>query len=166
MTRLALWIGAALLATAVIWCVRATDSDREGLPDVDDSRPAAPETLVRNTETPPLDTARAEVAADALELVAGETTSIPVGSLPKGRPLVLHLVVPVALPVMDALPARIVAMDDGRELKLSDAAVAAARDRVSVEIDAGWLAPGRYLIEIQTTELSHFALRRYLLEIL
>jgi hypothetical protein len=50
-------------------------------------------------------------------------------------------------------------------LKLPDAVVATDRGEVRVEIENGWLSPGRYLIEIETTEKSHLALRRYVLEV-
>ena len=69
------------------------------------------------------------------------------------------------MPSADALPARIVAMDGSGELKLSDAVVAGDRDRVRVQIESGWLSPGRYRIEIETTEQSQLALRHYTLEV-
>jgi hypothetical protein len=43
--------------------------------------------------------------------------------------------------------------------------VASDRDRVRVQIESGWLSPGRYRIEIETTEQSDLAPQRYLLEI-
>ena len=30
-----------------------------------------------------------------------------------------------------------------------------------VEIPAGWLSPGRYIVEVRTTERTHFPIRRY-----
>ncbi len=57
-------------------------------------------------------------------------------------------------------------MDGSGELKLPDAAVATDGNRVRVQIESGWLSPGRYRIEIETTEQSHLDRRRYLLEIL
>jgi hypothetical protein len=50
-------------------------------------------------------------------------------------------------------------------LKLPDAVVANDRGKVQVQIESGWLSPGRYLIEIETTEPSPLAPRRYLLEV-
>jgi hypothetical protein len=85
--------------------------------------------------------------------------------LPIERPLVLNLLLPAALPSADVLPARIVAMDGSRELQLPDAVVANDRGEVQVQIESGWLSPGRYRIEIKATEPSHLAPRRYLLEI-
>jgi hypothetical protein len=63
----------------------------------------------------------------------------------------------------EPLPARILA-PDGRLLELP-AGVAADARRARIEIPAGWLAPGRYIIELKTTERSHFPLRRYALEV-
>jgi len=99
------------------------------------------------------------------DLTAGETMSVAAQDLPTERPLALNLLLPAALPSADALPARIVAMDGSRELKLPDAAVANDRGKVQVRIESGWLSPGRYLIEIETTEPSDLALRGYPLEV-
>ena len=38
---------------------------------------------------------------------------------------------------------------------------ATARMAATIEVDAGYLQPGTYLVEIQTTERSVFPLRRY-----
>lgn len=57
-------------------------------------------------------------------------------------------------------------MDGSGELKLPNAVVATDGNRVRVQIESGWLSPGRYQIEIQSTERGHLALQRYLLEIL
>jgi hypothetical protein len=34
-----------------------------------------------------------------------------------------------------------------------------------VEIPAGWLSPGRYIVEVRTSERTHLPLRRYALEV-
>jgi hypothetical protein len=56
-------------------------------------------------------------------------------------------------------------MDGSGELKLPDAVVAPDRGQARIEIEIGWLKPGRYRIEIETSEPSHLALRRYPLEV-
>ena len=56
-------------------------------------------------------------------------------------------------------------MDGSGELKLPDAVVATDRDKARVQIESGWLSAGRYQIEIETTERSQLALRRYVLEV-
>ena len=55
---------------------------------------------------------------------------------------------------------------EGREPFEADAMVTGSgRDRVRLEIEPGWLARGRAIIEIKTLERSHFPLRRYALEV-
>ncbi|MBW2577460.1 MAG: hypothetical protein JRE38_05265 [Deltaproteobacteria bacterium] len=120
---------------------------------------------VKTVDDHPASPSKPEVGRVDFDLTAGETMSITVQDLPTERPLALNLLLPAALPSAEALPARIVAMDGSRELKLSDAAVANDRGKAQVQIESGWLSPGRYLIEIKTTEPSHLAPRRYLLEV-
>lgn len=56
-------------------------------------------------------------------------------------------------------------LTEGRALDLSAAVIGDASDVAQVEIDADWLTPGRYVIEVHTSERSHFPLRRYALEV-
>ncbi len=160
-----LLLGAGLLAVAAIRSISVTDADRTGLADEATSRPVMRTIRVKTVELHTADPNRPEVERGAFDLTAGETTSISAHDLPTEQPLILNLLLPVALPSADALPARIVAMDGSGELKLSDAVVASDRDRVRVQIESGWLSPGRYRIEIETSEQSPLALRHYPLEV-
>ncbi len=160
--RVFFWLGAGLLVVAVIRSISVKEPEQTGPTD---DRVGMASIKVKTVDDHPANPNEPEVEPVDFDLTAGETTSVAVQDLPTERPLALNLLLPVALPSADALPARIVAMDGSRELKLPDGVVANDRDRVQVRIENGWLSPGRYLIEIETTEPSPLALRRYLLEI-
>lgn len=160
--RVFFWLGAALLAVAVIRSTSVTEPEPTGPTD---DRVGIRSVKIKTVDTHPANPNEPPVEPADLDLTAGEAISIEARDLPTERPLTLNLLLPAALPSADALPARIVAMDGSRELKLPDAVVAAARDRVELRIESGWLSPGRYLIELETTEPSHFAVRRYVIEV-
>ena len=54
---------------------------------------------------------------------------------------------------------------DGRVLETVGALDTDDRRSARVEIDPAFLRPGRYVVEMKTTERSHFPLRRYALEV-
>lgn len=160
--RVVLWLGAGLLVVAVIRSVSVTETEPTGPTD---DRVGVASIKVKAVDDHPANPNEQEVEQVDFDLTAGETMSVAVQDLPTERSLGLNLLLPTALPSADALPARIVAMDGSRELKLPDALVANDRGKVQVQIESDWLLPGRYRIEIKTTEPSHPAPRRYLLEI-
>jgi hypothetical protein len=160
--RVVLWLGAGLLVVAVIRSVSVTETEQT---DPTDDWVGMASIKVKTVDDHPANPNEPGVERVDFDLTAGETMSVAVQDLPTERPLALNLLLPAALPNADALPARIVAMDGSRELKLPDALVANDRGEVQVQIESGWLSPGRYLIEIETTEPSHLAPRRYLLEV-
>jgi len=160
--RVFFWLGAALLVVAVIRSISVTEPEPTGPTD---DRVGIRSVKVKTVDTHPANPNGPAVEPAELDLTAGETISIEAQDLPTERPLRLNLLLPAALPSANALPARIVAMDGSRELKLPDAVVADDRERVELRIESGWLSPGRYLIELETTEKSHFAVRRYVIEV-
>ena len=160
--RVVLWLGAGLLVVAVIRSISVTETEQS---DSTDDWVSMRSIKVKTVDDRPANPNEPEAERVDFDLTAGETMSVAVKDLPTERPLALNLLLPAALPSADVLPARIVAMDGSRELKLPDAVVANDRGKVQVQIESGWLSPGRYRIEIKTTEPSHLALRRYLLEI-
>jgi hypothetical protein len=163
--RVAVWLGAALLVIAALRSISVTDTDETGPVDQAADGSVMRAIRVKTVDLHPADPNRPEAERGVFDLTLGETASITAQDLPTERPLVLNLLLPAALPSADALPARIISMDGSRELKLPDAVVAANRDRVRVQIESGWLSPGRYRIEIETAERSELALRRYPLEV-
>jgi hypothetical protein len=160
-----LFLGAALLVIAVLRTVDVTSVDRTGPVDQTANGSALRTIRVRTVDRDPTGTNTRKIEHGVFDLIAGETTSIPSQDLPTERPLVLNLLLPASLTSADALPVRVLAMDGSGELKLSDGLVATDSNRVRVQIESGWLSPGSYRIEIETTEGSELALRSYLLEI-
>ena len=158
-------LGAALVVAALL---RSVELAEPGAADrAAEAESAAPLRAIR-VETVD-EQATAPIAAQATRgdfaLAPDEANAIAASSLPSGRALRLELRLPSALPSEQPLPARILALDGSRELALAAAEVAADRTSASIAIESGWLAPGEYLIEIQTSEPSHLPLRRYRLEI-
>ena len=163
--RVAFWLGAGLLIIGVVRSISVTDTDRTGAADEATDGSVMREIRVKTVGLQEADPSWTEVDRDVFDLTAGETTSISAQDLPSKRPLVFDLLLPAALSGVDALPARIISMGGSGELKLSGVVVASDRDRVRVQIESGWLSPGRYRIEIETTEQSDLAPQRYLLEV-
>lgn len=62
----------------------------------------------------------------------------------------------------EPLEARI--LTEGRVLPLF-AILSEDRASARIVVPPGWLSPGRYLVEVKTTERSHFPLRRYVIEV-
>jgi hypothetical protein len=56
-------------------------------------------------------------------------------------------------------PVRLMSQDQ-RALEIPGA-LDSDRTAATIELDPGYLQPGTYLVEIETTEQSHFPLRRY-----
>jgi hypothetical protein len=137
-----------LLVIALLRSVSLTGTD--GADAVDGSKLRA--IRVKPADLRPVELSAPRVGKGVFDLTAGETTSIAARELATGGPQDFDLLLPVVLPNSDALPARIVSMDGSRELKLPDAVVAAGRDRVRVRVESGWLSPGRYRIELESTE--------------
>jgi hypothetical protein len=80
--------------------------------------------------------------------------------LADGRPLTVHFALPEPSRDGEPRPVRLISQPDHRILEL-DGALSEDRTTAAVEIDPTYLRPGVYLVEVRTTELSHFPLRRY-----
>jgi hypothetical protein len=163
--RASFWLGGGLLVFAALRSIDVTQTDGTGPVDQAANGSVTRTIRVKAVDVQPADPNRPEVERGVSNLIAGETTSISAQDLTSDSPLVLDLLLPAALPSADALPARIISMDGNGELKLPDAVVATDRDKARVQIESGWLSAGRYQIEIETTERSQLALRRYVLEV-
>jgi hypothetical protein len=93
-------------------------------------------------------------------LQPAELAEIETGTLPVGRPLVVELV--LAVPSTNAEPLRAQLRDTtGRAFALLAAVEQGERMSARIEIEPSWLRPGSYLVELRTTERSHFPIRRY-----
>jgi hypothetical protein len=102
----------------------------------------------------------AGTASEGRVIASGGTLVLASAELPAGQPLALSLDLEVRPERFDPHPTRI--MTVGRE-PLDIVAVIDPTDptRAQIEVPPGWLAPGRYVVDVKTTERSHFPLRRY-----
>jgi hypothetical protein len=101
---------------------------------------------------------------DQLVLRAGEPLEIDSAALPAGGRVTLQLSLPIASTSDEPRPVRILV--EGREpLETLGEHRAGDRKAASLEVDADWLRPGHYIVEVKTTELSHMPLRRYALDV-
>ena len=99
----------------------------------------------------------------SLELEVGEEVEIRSGALV--GPLTVDLEVPAPPEGTLALEARLLS-DDGRVAQMRAVISETRRDRARVELDPAFLQkPGRYILEVQVVEKSHFPLRRYAIEV-
>ena len=163
--RVVFWLGVGLLVVAVTRSISVTEIDRTDGVDRAADGSVIRTIRVKTVDRHPDDPNWREAEQGEFDLTAGETTSISAQALPIGRPLILNLLLPAALPDAEALPARIISMDGGGELKLPDAVAATDRDRVRVQVESGWLSTGRYRIEIEAVDRSGLAPQPYLLEV-
>jgi hypothetical protein len=128
-------------------------------------------------DAPPPDFPEIESVADAPDGSPSEqsrmsTTSTeaplpPTGSLhlvhsdiAGDAPFVVHLGLPEPSRDEQPRPVRLISQPDHRILEL-DGRLSDDRSAAAIEIDPAYLAPGEYLVEVETTERSHFPLRRY-----
>ena len=121
-------------------------------PETPDEASAAEDAPI---EVPPSD-------ADVV-LVSGVAAGpVHARALPTDAPASIDLVLPISIEGADVLAARILA--EGREpLVLEGAVRGPGREVVRLEVPPGWIEPGSYLIEVKTTERTHFPLRRFAL---
>jgi hypothetical protein len=89
-----------------------------------------------------------------------ELAEIETGSLPVGRPLVVELLLVEPSTHAEPLPAQL-RDATGRAFALLAAVELGERMSARIELEPGWLRPGSYLVELRTTERSHFPIRRY-----
>jgi hypothetical protein len=97
-------------------------------------------------------------------IASGETLLLEAASLRAGESLVVHLLLPEPPDGDDPHAVRVLA-PDGRQLETRAPVLGGDRRGVALELDPAWLAPGRYIVEVKTTEKIHFPLRRYVIEV-
>ncbi len=153
--RILIAFGAALVAALALWLW-----NRDTGPG-----PAGPESALAESEPPGPPPARAVDAPQAGEIaiVAGETIEIDSKSLEPGRPVVVRLDLGVPSRTDEPRPVRL--LGPSGFVREGQGTLGEGRGSARYEIDATWLTPGRYVIEVKTTEQSHFPLRRYALEV-
>jgi hypothetical protein len=106
---------------------------------------------------------QAASAGGELRIETGGTLVLEAAKLEPGRPVVVHLVQGEVSRSDEPNPVRIASVD-GRELLL-EGHLGDDRKDARLEIDPAFLTPGTYLVEMKTSEYSHFPLRRYVVEV-
>src|SRR5262245_12800830 len=81
-------------------------------------------------------------------------------TFPASGPVRVALDLPEVSANADPRPVRLVSQPDHRILQISGA-LDSGRTAATIEVDPGFLKPGPYLVEMETTEHSPIALRRY-----
>ena len=93
-----------------------------------------------------------------------EVIVVDLASVPDGAPVAFDLGVPAPPEDVPSLDVRLLSVDR-RVFETAGAIGGDARDVARVEVEPGWLTPGRYLVEVKTKERTHFPLRRFVLEV-
>jgi hypothetical protein len=143
----------------------AAPSDAASPAEAEPPAAAPPAPAPASADEPPDGAERRAAAEKAGELpiASGETIEVQAASLTPGRPVALRLFLAEPSKSAGPLAARVLA-PDGRIFE-SHAAPGADRRDVRVEVDPAFLRPGRYIVEVRTTEQTHFPVRRYALEV-
>lgn len=81
-------------------------------------------------------------------------------AFPTSGPVRVSLELPEMSTDAEPRPVRLISQPDHRILELPGA-LESDRRAATIEVDPGYLQPGTYLVEIQTTERGAFPLRRY-----
>jgi hypothetical protein len=157
-TRISLIAGAAVAGLAL----SLLTSDRWRRPAPPEAEAVVAPAVV--IPEPPQARAASPDASGELRIASNETIQIDAASLVPGKPVVLRLVLGEPSRSQEPRPVRVLSLDsrvfEGQGILGSDLADA------RFEIDPAFLAtPGRYIVEVKTTELSHFPLRRYAIEV-
>lgn len=134
--------------------VHPVEAEVHPAPAVEAEVPAIPE-----REVPP---ARSE--SGKRSIASGGTLLLEAASFRADEPLVLHLLLPEPPDGEDPHAVRVLALD-GRQLETRAPVLGGDRRGVALELDPAWLEPGRYIVELETTEKTHFPLRRYVVEV-
>jgi hypothetical protein len=154
-TRVAIALGiAAAIGISLLLLMRNAAG-----PDGEESRTPA-------SATPAPVEAPAGIAAGGggeLRVAAGETLVLEPAAREPGRPVVLQLV--LGEPSLTAEPRAVRVLGPNGRMLEGEASLGDDRMDARFEIDPAWLSPGHYLVEVQTTERSHFPVRRYVLEV-
>ena len=149
--RIILVLAGALVAFA-LWASR-----RE--PPTQSERPVAPPPAAAlapaPAEIPPL--------PEQPRLESGGTLWIDSRELDRSKPLTLELV--LGEPSTSDAPLAVRFLVRNAAPHLGSAALSTDRTSARFDVDPAWLEPGRYVVEVKTTEPSHFPVRRYAIEV-
>ncbi len=93
-----------------------------------------------------------------------QTLVLERSAFPSSGPVRVSLELPETSADAEPRPVRLVSQPDHRILELSGS-LESDRSAATIEIDSNYLEPGTYLVEMKTTERSHFPLRRYFIHV-
>jgi hypothetical protein len=163
--RIAL-IAGALLAGAAL-SLLLSDRWREPAPEpvvaVAPPPAAAPAPEPPPPEPPPAQSPRLADPSGEIRLAPHETIQIDSASLVPGKPVVLRLDLEVPSQTDEPRPVRVISPE--KRVFEAQGVLGEGRSDARFEIDPAFFKPGRYLVEVKTTELTHFPLRRFLIEV-
>jgi hypothetical protein len=148
----AIIFGLAALAAAAWWVT---------------SNPGEPERR-RAAEMPPVDVTPRRPGLAGWSIEPGMALAIARSELPERGIVPIDLDLGEPSTTTEPLSGRILSFDESRsnrERPLLGKIITDDRATTRVGLPADFLTPGTYLIEIRTTEESHFPLRRYRLEV-
>ena len=102
-------------------------------------------------------------AAGEISIAPHETIQLDSASLEPGKPLVLHLDIEVPSLTDEPRPVRVISPE--KRVFEGQGVLGEGRSDARFEIDPAFFKPGRYLVEIKTTEMTHFPLRRFVIDV-
>jgi hypothetical protein len=102
-------------------------------------------------------------AAGELRIASNETIQLDSAKLEPGKPLVLRLA--LGEPSRDDEPRPVRVISPEKRVFEGQGVLGEGRSDTRFEIDPAFFKPGRYLVEVKTTEMTHFPLRRYVIEV-
>lgn len=153
-TRWAPYLAALAGVAALLWLALGGGPTLPGADPADEAASGA-------AVAPP---APRELREPAHRIAESERLTLEADTLPVEGALALALDLPDEARGDSPRDARVLG-PDGEQLRTTATSLPGAGRGVRIEIDSSWLRPGRYLIEVETTEKTHFPLRRYVLEI-
>jgi hypothetical protein len=98
-----------------------------------------------------------------LRVAAGQTLVLESASFEPGMPVVVHL--QLGEPSRTPEPRPVLVLGPKGRMLRGEGTLGDDRLEARFELDPAWLSPGHYLVQVQTTEPSHFPVRRYVLEV-
>jgi hypothetical protein len=90
----------------------------------------------------------------------GKTLRLERAAFPASGPVRVSLGLPEMSADDEPRPVRLISQPDHRILQIRGS-LESGRTAATIEVDPGYLQPGAYLVEMETTERSPLALRRY-----
>ena len=97
-------------------------------------------------------------------IAAGGRLALDSSALPDEGPLILALELTDEARSSGEQAVRVISAD-GRRMDTTSSPLPGAGSGVRLEIDPGFLSPGRYMIEIDTEDKHPLQIRRYVLEL-